>query len=105
METTLLIMAAGIGSRFGTGITRIKQLYEEGLMKPEFEVSENTIKIVLPLFERNMNLSEDEKIIYRLLSRTMLKPVSEIVPYAPFGKSKVTKLLKDGGSMHSQSPL
>ena len=30
---------------FGTGITRIKQLYEEGLMKPEFEVSENTIKL------------------------------------------------------------
>ena len=80
---------------FGTGITRIKQLYEEGLMKPEFEVSENTIKIVLPLFERNMNLSEDEKMIYRLLSRTMLKPVSEIVPYVPFGKSKVTKLLKE----------
>ena len=71
---------------FGTGITRIKQLYEEGLMKPEFEVSENTIKIVLPLFEKNMNLSEDEKIIYRLLSRTMLKPVSEIIPYVPFGK-------------------
>ena len=80
---------------FGTGITRIKQLYEEGLMKPEFEVSENTIKIVLPLFEKNMNLSEDEKIIYRLLSRTMLKPVSEIIPYVPFGKSKTTKLLKE----------
>ena len=64
-------------------------------MKPEFEVSENTIKIVLPLFEKNMNLSEDEKIIYRLLSRTMLKPVSEIIPYVPFGKSKTTKLLKE----------
>lgn len=33
---------------FGTGITRIKQLYAEGLMKPDFEVSENAIKIVLP---------------------------------------------------------
>lgn len=80
---------------FGTGITRIKQLYEEGLMKPEFEVSENTIKIVLPLFAKNMNLSEDEKMIYRILSRTMLKPVSEIIPYVPFGKSKTTKLLKE----------
>ena len=35
---------------FGTGITRIKQLYEEGLMQSYFEVSENTIKIVPPSF-------------------------------------------------------
>lgn len=82
---------------FGTGITRIKQLYEEGLMKPDFEVSENTIKIVLPVFEKNLNLTEDERKIYKILSRTMLKSISEIAPYAPFGKSKTTQLLKDMG--------
>ena len=80
---------------FGTGITRIKQLYAEGLIKPEFEVSENAIKIVLPFFEKNANLTEDEKVIYKLLSKTMLKPISEIAPYIPFGKSKATKLLKE----------
>lgn len=82
---------------FGTGITRIKQLYAEGLMKPDFEVSENSIKIVLPLFEKDANLTEDEKVIYKLLSKTMLKPISEIAPYIPFGKSKTTKLLKNMG--------
>lgn len=82
---------------FGTGITRIKQLYEEGLKKPDFEVSENTIKIVLPVFEKNLNLTEDEKTIYKILSRTMLKSISEIAPYVPFGKSKTTQLLKDMG--------
>lgn len=82
---------------FGTGITRIKQLYEESLIKPEFEVSENAIKIMLPVFESNVNLTEDEKVIYTLLSKTMLKPISEIAPYASFGKSKTTKLLKDMG--------
>ena len=30
---------------FGTGITRIKQLYAESLIKPDFEVSENAIEI------------------------------------------------------------
>ncbi len=80
---------------FGTGITRIKQLYAEGMTKPDFDVSENAIKIVLPLLEKNTDLTEDEKIIYKLLSRTMLKPMSEIAPYTPFGKSKTTKLLKD----------
>ena len=72
---------------FGTGITRIKQ--------PDVEVSENTIKIVLPVFEKNLNLTEDERKIYKLLSRTMLKSISEIAPYVPFGKSKTTQLLKE----------
>ena len=80
---------------FGTGITRIKQLYADGLQKPDFEVSENAIKIVLPLLEKNVNLTEDEIVIYKLLSKTMLKPISEIAPYVPFGKSKVAKLLKN----------
>lgn len=45
---------------FGTGITRIKQLYETGLKKPDFEISENTIKIVLPVLEKDLNLTDDE---------------------------------------------
>ena len=66
---------------FGTGITRIKQLYESALRKPDFE--------------ENINLTEDEKQVYALLSMTMLKPISEIAPYTPFGKSKTTQLLKE----------
>ena len=87
----------GFVETFGTGITRIKQLYEEGLIKPDFEVSENAIKIMLPILEKNANLTEDEKTIYKILSKTMLKPISEIAPYVPFGKSKTTQLLKDMG--------
>lgn len=80
---------------FGTGITRIKQLYESALRKPEFDVSENTIKIMLPVLEENVNLTENEKQVYAFLSKTLLKPISEIAPYVPFGKSKTTQLLKD----------
>ena len=39
---------------FGTGIIRIKQLYELALVKPDFEVSENAIRIVLPVFEMDL---------------------------------------------------
>ena len=46
---------------FGTGITRIKQVYSEALIKPSFEVSENAIQIVLPVYEESTNLTEDEK--------------------------------------------
>ncbi len=80
---------------FGTGIARIKQLYEESLRKPDFEVTENTFKIMLPVYEENMNLTEDEKKVYNILSKTMLKSMSEIAPYVSFGKSKTAQLLKD----------
>ena len=80
---------------FGTGITLIKQLYEGGLKQPDFEVSENAIKIVLPVFENNLNLTEDERKIYNILSKTMLKSISEINPYVEFGKSKTVQLLKE----------
>ena len=82
---------------FGTGITRIKQLYAESLIKPDFEMSENAIKIVLPVLETNADLTEDEKVIYKFLSKTMLKPISEIAPYVLLGKSKTTQLLKAMG--------
>ena len=42
-----------------------------------------------------MPVTEDEKVIYKFLSKTMLKPISEIAPYVPFGKSKTTQLLKE----------
>lgn len=80
---------------FGTGITRIKQIYSEALTKPGFEVSENAIQIVLPIYEESTNLTEDEKVVYKFLSKNMLKSMSEIAPYISFGKSKTTKILKD----------
>ena len=80
---------------FGTGITRIKQVYSEASVKPSFEVSENAIQIVLPVYEESTNLTEDEKVVYKLLSKNMLKSMSEIAPYISFGKSKTTNLLKD----------
>lgn len=72
-------------------------MYAESLVKLDFEVSENTIKILLPVFETNANLTEDEKVIYKILSKIMLKPISEIAPYVPFGKSKTIQLLKTMG--------
>lgn len=79
---------------FGTGITRIKQLYESSFVKPHFEVSENTIKIELPVFEDISDLTDDEHLVLKALSKTVLKSISEIVPSTPFGKSKVSSLLK-----------
>ena len=52
---------------------------------------------MLPVLENNLDLTDDEKLIFKTLSKTMLKPISEIVSYVPFGKSKTTQLLKNMG--------
>ena len=46
------------------------------------------------LAEKDLNLTDDERLIYKNLSKTMLKPISEIVSHVPFGKSKTTDILK-----------
>ena len=50
---------------------------------------------MLPVFKDSSNLTEDEKIIFKVLSKTILKSISEIVSDVPFGKSKTTQLLKN----------
>ncbi len=79
---------------FGTGILRIKQLYEKQSIKPVFEVTDNTIKIILPILGDGLSLTDDERVVYNLLSKTSLKPISDIVPFVEFGKSKTSLILK-----------
>lgn len=79
---------------FGTGILRIMHIYENSIRKPVFEISENMIKVVLPVIENVPDMTDDEKAIYRLLSKNCLKSISEISSSADFGKTKVTGILK-----------
>ena len=82
--------------RFGTGIRRIREAYANSQIKPAFEVTENIIKVTLPLLRENMDLTQDELAVYSVLSKNINKPISEIMasPGIEFGKSKVTEILK-----------
>lgn len=81
---------------FGTGIRRIREAYSSSSSKPLFDVSDNTIQVILPVLAYGLNLTPDETIVYNILSKTKAKPISEIMasPTLTFGKSKVTELLK-----------
>ena len=85
--------------RFGTGIRRIIESYSESKVKPVFETTENTIRIVLPVLKMDNNLSEDEDRIYSLLKGKLLSS-STISAGTGFGKSKtvtiLNKLVKEG---------
>ena len=80
---------------FGTGILRIKSLYADSHYKLSFEISSNAIKIVLPLVQKELQLTSDEQIIYELLSDKQSVSVANLVDKCDFGRTKVGYLLKD----------
>ena len=77
----------------GTGIVRIKEAYINSDKKPAFEVYENSIKVMLPVTSKS-ELTYDEGLVKGVLSKVIPKSISEITDLTPFGKSKVTAILK-----------
>ena len=78
---------------FGTGVIRILDSYRQSLIKPKFEIMENSITVELPVIRDNLNLSDDEWLVYEQLSKTIGKSISEITASVPFGKSKTSEIL------------
>lgn len=78
---------------FGTGIRRIKEAYKKSISKPSFEIFENSIKVVLPVRKSESMLSEDEMLVYSVLSKTVDKSISEIMESLPYAKTKTRMIL------------
>ena len=78
---------------FGTGVLRIKECYKNCVIKPEFQISDNSISVLLPLSRMDLPLSDDERVVYETLFRNIPKAISEITASVPFGKSKVSEIL------------
>ena len=85
---------------FGTGITRIKKSYENSIKEPIFEISENNVKIILPVISdrKEMHDEEKRKIIALLKNKTLSS--TEIATLSTIGKTKtvaiLNELLEDG---------
>lgn len=77
----------------GTGIPRINEAYRNSAKKPRFEIFENSIKVTLPVTDV-MDLTKDEKTVLAVLSKNIPRQISGISASVPFGKSKLTELLK-----------
>lgn len=83
----------GIIEMMGTGIKRIKNTYRDFPVKPDFDVTENTISVVLPVCdatESNVSV-EESKIIESLKNRILSR--SEIEELTGMNKSKVIREL------------
>ena len=80
--------------KFGTGIARINKEYTHSISKPDFEVSENRIRIMLPVTEIDIiDLSGDENMVYELLKEEVELSRKEIDLKAGFNKSKTLRIL------------
>jgi len=81
---------------FGTGVVRIKEAYAKSVSKPEFEESDCAVRVTLPVIKADLGITDDERVVYDKLSRSIAKPMSSILasPQMEYGKSKVTGILK-----------
>jgi ATP-dependent DNA helicase RecG len=83
----------GIIEQFGTGIRRIIHSYQQSKSKPQFEIFENSLKVVLPLVVSNLSaLSSDQNRIYNLLQSGHTQ-TSQLVDQSGFSRTKTLALL------------
>jgi ATP-dependent DNA helicase RecG len=79
---------------FGTGIRRIRYMYEQSVLKPKFTVYQNSIQVVLPAVTDSAPMSTDEKQVYTLLTGGKVLTSREISEALSMNKSKALRLLK-----------
>lgn len=79
---------------FGTGILRIKQIYQDAAFKPDFRVYENSISVVLPSLFIKPQITLDEKTIVDYLAKGIQASSNDLVNFTGFTKDKVLRLLK-----------
>ena len=80
---------------FGTGILRIKELYKDSTIKPEFKIFDNSITVELPVANFKPIISEEEDRIIKYLEKGRQATSADLVNETGFNKSKVLRLLKN----------
>ena len=80
---------------FGTGILRIKALYKDLPVQPDFKIYDNSITVELPTIDSKLSVSKDEQIILDYLNKGLLATSGDIVIGTGLSKDKVLRLMKN----------
>ena len=80
---------------FGTGILRIKDLYKDLPVQPDFKIYDNSITVELPTIASKLSVSKDEQIILDYLNKGLLATSGDIVIGTGLSKDKVLRLMKN----------
>lgn len=81
--------------KFGTGIRRIIESYNNSTSKPDFKILDNHISVTLPILAFEYNVTNDEKEILVILKHKNILSSSELITLTNFTKSKVIRLLNN----------
>ena len=88
-----ILRLTGMTGSPGTGIRKIRSLYRKSERQPVFDVMPDSVRVTLPVMGRAV-MTEDERAVFSVLSRTAPLPSREIAGRLPFGRSKTIDLLK-----------
>ncbi len=78
---------------FGTGISRILELYRGAAVKPELNITENVINVILPVLKTTYDVTADEAKIIGALKGTYQLSSGEISKASGFSRAKTIRLL------------
>lgn len=78
---------------FGTGIKRIISAYQNCQLKPQFDIKENTITVVLPTLTSTISVTSDGKLVLELLKGEIRYSSSEIAEKMHWSKDKTIRTL------------
>lgn len=78
---------------FGTGIRRILDAYEKSVVKPSFEITDNSVKVVLPVVTMNLEITTDGKKVMDLLCNGKQLSSREIAEKLGWSKDKSIRIL------------
>lgn len=80
--------------KFGTGVRRIKNEYKDSFIKPEFNLGENNIRVMLPVVKKDLpEFSDDEFVIYELFSEYDHLSRQELDEQTGFSKNKTLRII------------
>ncbi len=82
--------------QFGTGIMRINQVYKDSLVKPTYDIFQNSIRVTLPVYTDYINfLGKDEELVFNILKDKGQVSRAEVEELSGFSKAKSIRLLNN----------
>lgn len=79
--------------KFGTGIMHINYAYKNILVKPEYRIFSNSIRIILPVIKSDYKLNEAEKRLINILTDSGSMTRNEVEKADEMEKSKTIRIL------------
>lgn len=79
--------------KFGTGVLRINNAYNNSIKKPDYKVFENSISIVLPVLVSKTLLNDNEMLVLSIMKNNLKLSRAQISKVTGLNKDKTIRVL------------